>query len=130
MVIVDWDIHHGNGTQRLFYDDPRVLFISLHRYGDRWYPETGAVNEVGEGSAKGFTINVPWPEDGMNDSDYFAAIELVVVPVISSFSPDLLLISAGEYYPPVSLSPPPFFPFLSLRTAPSTIRTRVRCGRW
>ena len=83
------------GTQAIFEEDPRCLYISLHRYGQRWYPETGALDEMGEGKGSGTTINVPWPENGMADSDYLAAMRLVVVPALSDFAPDLLLISAG-----------------------------------
>ena len=95
IVILDWDVHHGNGTQDIFYNDSRVLYISLHRYGERWYPETGDLDEVGEGDGKGMTLNVPWPADGMADSDYLAAFRLVILPVLEAFGPDLLLISAG-----------------------------------
>ena len=62
VCILDWDVHHGNGTQHLFYEDGRVLYISLHRYGDRWYPETGSADEVGERGGVGTNVNVPWPE--------------------------------------------------------------------
>ena len=95
VCIVDWDVHHGNGTQNIFYQDGRVLYVSLHRFGDRWYPETGALDEVGEGGGIGANVNIPWTVDGMTDTDYLAALSLVVLPIISSFSPDLLLISAG-----------------------------------
>ena len=95
VCILDWDVHHGNGTQQLFYDDGRVLYISLHRFGDRWYPETGDVDEVGEGAGVGMNVNIPWPENGLGDSDYLAAFHLVVLPIILSHNPDLLLLSAG-----------------------------------
>lgn len=95
VVILDWDVHHGNGTQAIFYHDPNVLYISLHRYGNRWYPETGDADEVGEGAGAGMNVNVPWPSDGYYDTDYYAAFQLVVLPVLRAFAPDLLLISAG-----------------------------------
>ncbi len=95
VVILDWDVHHGNGTQHLFYDEGRVLYISLHRFGDRWYPETGAVDEVGEGAGAGRNVNIPWPDNGLHDTDYLAAFTLVVLPILRAFGPDLLLISAG-----------------------------------
>ena len=86
VCILDWDVHHGNGTQQLFYGDSRMLYLSLHRYGDRWYPETGAADEVGEGKGKGATVNVPWPENGMSDNDYYAAFELVLLPILKARS--------------------------------------------
>ena len=95
ICIIDWDVHHGNGTQKLFYDDGRVLYISLHRFGDRWYPETGETEEVGEGEGVGTNVNVPWPENGLGDSDYLAAWTLIVLPIVTAFAPDLLLLSAG-----------------------------------
>ena len=95
VAILDWDVHHGNGTQDIFYDDGRVLYVSLHRFGERWYPETGEVHETGDGDGVGATLNVPWPENGYSDTDYLAAFKLVVLPVLKAFAPDLLLISAG-----------------------------------
>jgi hypothetical protein len=95
VAILDWDVHHGNGTQSIFYKDARVLYISLHRFGERWYPETGEIDEVGEGEGVGANLNVPWPADGMSDTDYISAMRLVVLPVLEAFAPGLLLISAG-----------------------------------
>lgn len=94
VVILDWDVHHGNGTQNTFYKDNQVLYISLHR-GGAFYPGTGSVDEIGEGKGKGFTINIPWPGRGFGDADYLAAFEVLVEPVISAFEPDLTIISAG-----------------------------------
>ena len=95
IAILDWDVHHGNGTQHLFYEEARVLYISLHRFGDRWYPETGELDEVGAGAGVGRNVNIPWPENGMHDTDYLAAFTLVVLPILRAFGPDLLVISAG-----------------------------------
>ncbi len=95
VAIVDYDVHHGNGTQQIFYSDPRVLYISLHRFGDHWYPETGAADEVGAADGVGRNVNVPWPENWLGDTDYAAAMSLIVLPILASFDPDLLLISAG-----------------------------------
>ena len=95
VAIVDWDVHHGNGTQTLLYDEPRVLYISLHRFGDRWYPYTGGADEVGAGAGVGYNLNVPWVEDALGDADYAAAFELVVEPALAAFAPDLVLVSAG-----------------------------------
>lgn len=98
IVIVDWDIHHGNGTQRAFYDDPRVLYISLHRYENgKFYPGTryGGHDQVGSGKGEGFTVNVPWQTSGVGDGDYAYAFHKVIIPIISEFDPDLVIVSAG-----------------------------------
>ncbi len=92
VAIVDIDAHHGNGTQDIFYDDPDVLFVSLHQYP--WYPFTGALGETGSDAAQGATVNVPLPA-GTSGSIYRTAIEEVVVPVLERHRPDWLLISAG-----------------------------------
>ena len=105
ICIVDWDVHHGNGTQRLFYDDARVLVISIHRSYDgvRWRypgpnatnPHCGAIEEVGGAGARGRNVNVAWPEGKGGDADYAAAFELIVLPLLRAFAPNLLLVSAG-----------------------------------
>jgi len=92
ILIVDWDVHHGNGTQAAFYDDPAVLFISTHQYP--FYPGTGAVNETGAGAGEGFTINVPLPA-GCADTEYFQVFQEVVIPAAEKFQPEWILISAG-----------------------------------
>ena len=95
VAILDWDVHHGNGTQHIFEDDPDVLFISLHRFGRGFFPGTGALDEVGKGKGRGRTINIPWMQAGLGDADYFAAFELVVMPILVEFAPQLLIVSAG-----------------------------------
>lgn len=95
VLIVDWDVHHGNGTQNLLEDDPRVLYVSLHRYGLGFFPGTGAATEVGKGLGEGFSLNVPWIETGLTNADYIAAFDTVIMPVAAAFDPDLVLISAG-----------------------------------
>ncbi|KAI3403219.2 HDA1 [Candida oxycetoniae] len=98
IVIVDWDIHHGNGTQKSFYDDPRVLYISLHRYENgKFYPGTkyGGADMVGEGAGKGYNINIPWRSFGVKDADYVYAFNRVVIPIILEFDPDLVIVSSG-----------------------------------
>ena len=95
VAIVDWDVHHGNGTQHIFEADPNVLFISLHRFGRGFFPGTGALNEVGTAAGRGRTVNVPWMQAGLGDADYAAAFTLVVLPILREFAPDLLIISAG-----------------------------------
>jgi acetoin utilization deacetylase AcuC-like enzyme len=92
VAIVDWDVHHGNGTQSMFYGDPRVLFLSLHQYP--FYPGTGAAREVGSGAGAGFTANLALP-GGSGDEVYGAAFREVVLPVLREFAPELVLVSAG-----------------------------------
>ncbi len=92
VLIVDWDVHHGNGTQHIFEDDPGVLYLSTHQFP--FYPGTGALEEVGWGAGRGFTVNLPLPA-GMGDAEFEAIFERVVVPVAESYSPDFVLISAG-----------------------------------
>uniref|UniRef100_A0A480HPU2 Histone deacetylase n=1 Tax=Sus scrofa TaxID=9823 RepID=A0A480HPU2_PIG len=108
ILIVDWDVHHGNGTQQTFYQDPSVLYISLHRHDDgNFFPGSGAVDEVGAGSGEGFNVNVAWAgglDPPMGDPEYLAAFRTVVMPIAREFSPDLVLVSAGfdaaEGHPP------------------------------
>lgn len=92
IAIVDYDVHHGNGTQRIFESDPAVLYISTHQYP--YYPGTGAAEEIGRGPGAGFTVNLPI-EAGAVDEDYRYVFANVVLPVLRQFKPDLLLISAG-----------------------------------
>ena len=92
IAIVDYDVHHGNGTQWAFYDDPSVLFISTHQFP--YYPGTGAASEIGRGDGVGFTVNVPLAA-GAGDADLEAAYQRIVLPVLDQFRPQLLLISAG-----------------------------------
>jgi acetoin utilization deacetylase AcuC-like enzyme len=92
VVIVDYDAHHGNGTQAVFYDDPRVLYVSLHQWP--LYPGTGAVRDVGLGRGHGSTLNIPLPPHTTGDV-YVRALEEVVIPVAERFAPTWLIISAG-----------------------------------
>ncbi len=92
VAIVDIDVHHGNGTQWMFYDDPRVLYVSSHQFP--FYPGTGAASEVGRGPGAGFTVNIPL-EAGATDADYALVYRDVVAPVLSEFAPQLTLVSAG-----------------------------------
>lgn len=94
IMIVDWDVHHGNGTQDAFYADPDVLFVSLHQ--QNWYPkQAGELEQVGSGAGMGYTINVPLPA-GTGDRGYQAVFEQLVVPVGRQFRPQLILITAGQ----------------------------------
>ena len=92
ILIVDWDVHHGNGSQHSFWDDPSVLYSSTHQFP--FYPGTGAADEVGGSHARGRTVNVPWPP-GMGDAEYLAAFDRVLMPIAESFRPDLVLVSCG-----------------------------------
>ena len=92
VAIVDFDVHHGNGTQRIFEDDPRVLYVSTHAYP--FYPGTGGLDEVGLGQGEGFTVNLPLP-GAMGDAEYARIYREVVTPVVRSFDPELVLVSAG-----------------------------------
>ncbi|MDB4991531.1 MAG: Acetylspermidine deacetylase [Myxococcaceae bacterium] len=92
VAVLDWDVHHGNGTQAIFEDDPRVLFISLHQFP--LYPGTGRSTEIGAGAGRGTTINVPLPA-GATSRDYAATFKRVVLPALEQFKPDMLLLSCG-----------------------------------
>jgi acetoin utilization deacetylase AcuC-like enzyme len=92
VAIVDWDVHHGNGTQDIFWKDPDVLFISTHQYP--FYPGSGASGEIGAGAGVGATVNVPLPE-GSGDAEYRAAFDEIVVPVLHGFRPEMIFVSAG-----------------------------------
>ncbi len=92
IAVVDWDVHHGNGTQEIFWTDPNVLYISTHQYP--FYPGTGDAEENGLGAGRGYTVNVPLTA-GSGDVEYAKAFERIVLPVIESYAPDLLLVSAG-----------------------------------
>jgi acetoin utilization deacetylase AcuC-like enzyme len=92
ILIMDWDVHHGNGTQDAFYDDPSVFFISTHQFP--YYPGSGALNEVGINAGEGYTINIPLPA-GCGDPEYLRVFRDVVVPAVHKFAPQWILISAG-----------------------------------
>ncbi len=92
VAVIDIDVHHGNGTQWMFYDDPRVLYASTHQYP--FYPGTGAADEVGIARGAGYTLNVPL-EAGATDADYDLVYSAAVVPIVDAFKPELTLISAG-----------------------------------
>ncbi len=92
VLIVDWDVHHGNGTQHTFEDDPSVLFFSAHQYPH--YPGTGRATEEGKGAGHGFTINVPM-DAGEGDDEYLAVFQKVLLPAADAFKPEFVIISAG-----------------------------------
>lgn len=92
VAIVDWDVHHGNGTQEVFFRDPSVLYVSLHQWP--FYPGTGMATEVGADDGTGATVNVPL-SPGAGDAEYAAAFDRIVAPVVDEFRPELVLVSAG-----------------------------------
>jgi acetoin utilization deacetylase AcuC-like enzyme len=92
VLILDWDVHHGNGTSDIFYASDAVLFVSIHQ--SPLYPGTGAAAEVGSGAGRGFTVNLPVPA-GSGDRDYRSLVSHVVVPLARAFEPQLVLLSAG-----------------------------------
>lgn len=94
IMIVDWDVHHGNGTQDAFYADPGVLFVSLHQHN--WYPKlAGELDQVGAGAGAGYTVNIPLPA-GTGDRGYRAAFEQLVLPIGLQYRPQLIIVSAGQ----------------------------------
>jgi len=92
VLVLDFDVHHGNGTQEMFYEQPEVLFVSLHQFP--FYPGSGAVNESGAENGQGYTLNVPLGR-GSDDATYGAAFDRIIAPVVSEFAPGLVLLSAG-----------------------------------
>lgn len=92
ILIVDYDVHHGNGTQKAFYDTDQVLYMSSHRYP--FYPGTGYFSETGHGRGEGFTVNVPLP-GGMGDNEFDAVYSRILMPIARQYKPELILVSAG-----------------------------------
>ncbi|KAM3575606.1 hypothetical protein VYU27_002477 [Nannochloropsis oceanica] len=96
ILICDWDVHHGQGTQQMFWKDKSVLYFSVHRYDNgSFFPGTGSPKGVGEGEGEGYTINVAWNEGGMGDREYREVWRRVLLPVARAFEPELILVSAG-----------------------------------
>ena len=104
VLVLDWDVHHGNGIQNIFYDDPNVLYISLHVYQNgQFYPgqppspttPDGGIKNCGLGAGLGKNVNIGWHDQGMGDGEYMAAFQKIVMPIAEEFNPDLVVISAG-----------------------------------
>ncbi|KAL7298532.1 hypothetical protein TKK_0008310 [Trichogramma kaykai] len=98
VMVLDWDVHHGNGTQSILEDDPNVLYMSLHRYDNgNFFPHSKAADYtvVGTGKGEGFNVNIPFNKKGMGDVEYTAAFQQVVMPIAYQFNPELILVSAG-----------------------------------
>jgi acetoin utilization deacetylase AcuC-like enzyme len=92
ILIMDWDVHHGNGTQDAFYEDPSVLYVSTHQFP--YYPGSGALTEVGAGAGEGYTVNIPLPA-GCADAEYLRVFSDLVLPTAAKFAPEWILVSAG-----------------------------------
>ena len=92
VLVIDWDVHHGNGTQNIFFDSPNVLFFSIHQFP--FYPGTGSLNEIGKGQGEGYTVNVPVPAM-LGDEDYNKIFDLTLMPVIEQYKPEFIMVSAG-----------------------------------
>ena len=99
ILIVDWDVHHGNGLQQMFYDDPHVLYISLHRHDEgNFFPGTGDVNEIGTGAGVGFNVNIAWTgslNPPLGDAEYLAAFRSIVMPIARQFDPEIVMVACG-----------------------------------
>jgi len=98
ILIVDWDVHHGNGIQHMFEEDPSVLYVSLHRFDHGgFFPgkKDADYDSVGRGAGKGFNVNIPWNVDRMGDTEYLAAFTNVILPIAYEYAPELILVSAG-----------------------------------
>ena len=92
VLIVDWDVHHGNGTQEIFYESPNVLYVSTHQFP--FYPGTGDWRQIGDGPGRGFTVNVPLPS-GVGDRGFLRIFDELLAPLAERFRPELILVSAG-----------------------------------
>ena len=95
ILIIDWDVHHGNGTQDIFYNTDQVLYISLHRFDAYPATEQGDCSHYGAGNGFGYNINIPWLGHAMGDGDYRVAFEKIIMPVARKFAPDLIMVSCG-----------------------------------
>ncbi|GAB6022029.1 Histone deacetylase 6 [Chamberlinius hualienensis] len=98
ILIVDWDVHHGNGIQNAFYDDPRVLYMSIHRYNNgMFFPGSteGNYTSVGQDSGTGYNVNIPWNSHGLGNGDYVSAFHQLILPIAYQYQPEVVFISAG-----------------------------------
>lgn len=100
ILLIDWDVHHGNGTENIFYDDEKVLYVSIHRYDNgTFYPGTGHPARCGSNRGLGYNVNIAWNhfagESTVGDADYMAAFRHVIVPIAEEYQPQLVIVSAG-----------------------------------
>jgi len=95
VLVLDWDIHHGNGIEHMFENDDSVLYVSLHRFGNGFFPGTGDVRDAGKGAGRGFNLNIPWLTGGIGDADYVAAFQRLIMPIAHEYAPELVIVAAG-----------------------------------
>lgn len=96
ILIVDWDVHHGNGIQKMFYDNKQVMYISLHRHDKgNFFPGTGNIKEIGLLSGEGYNWNIAWSSESMGDAEYLAAFRTIVIPISRDFNPSIVLVACG-----------------------------------
>ncbi|HVV86301.1 MAG TPA: histone deacetylase [Kofleriaceae bacterium] len=130
VAILDWDVHHGNGTQQIFWDDPAVLYLSVHQYP--FYPGTGAPDEIGGPHARGATVNVGLAA-GATDRDYLAAFDHLLCPAIERFAPDVILVSAGfdaHHADPLAGMRVTRLGFAGMAQRVRALADRLCAGRW
>ncbi|KAK2951733.1 putative Polyamine deacetylase HDAC10 [Blattamonas nauphoetae] len=96
VLVFDWDVHHGNGTEEIFYHSPEVCYVSTHLFGDkRFYPYTGAIESIGSDIGRGYNVNIPFQTVNVGDSDFLRVIDEIIVPIANEFAPSVVLVSAG-----------------------------------
>jgi acetoin utilization deacetylase AcuC-like enzyme len=130
VAILDWDVHHGNGTQHIFWDDPNVMYLSVHQFP--FYPGTGAPSEIGGSAARGATVNVGLPA-GSGDRDYLAAFDHVFLPALRRFKPDIVLVSAGfdaHHADPLAAMRVTRMGFTGMASRMRALADEVAGGRW
>ena len=130
VAILDWDVHHGNGTQEIFWDDPDVMYLSVHQFP--FYPGTGAPDEIGGARARGATVNVGLPA-GSGDRDYLAAFDHALIPALRRFRPDVILVSAGfdaHHADPLAAMRVTRMGFAGMATRMRAVADEVAGGRW
>lgn len=131
VLILDYDVHHGNGTQAIFYEDPTVLYISLHLYASFFYPGTGSAEEIGRNEGRGATLNVPFgPRAG--DAAYTLAFDQLIEPAIINFAPEMILVSAGfdaHWQDPLAAAAMSLTGYAAISRKIMTIAERVCAGR-
>jgi acetoin utilization deacetylase AcuC-like enzyme len=130
VAILDWDVHHGNGTQQIFWDDPNVMYLSVHQFP--FYPGTGAPGEIGGSAARGATVNVGLPA-GSGDREYLAAFDHVFLPALRRFKPDIILVSAGfdaHHADPLAAMRVTRMGFTGMAARMRALADEVAGGRW
>src|SRR5690606_33233924 len=95
LLVSDWDVHHGNGTEEVLIEDPNILYFSTHRYGNQFFPKTGDINTVGIGKGAGKNVNVPFYGNKVGDAEILSIFYHILLPIALEFNPQLVLVSAG-----------------------------------